>query len=169
MFFQFLEQISDIGMGVSAEEVRSSEELNGWLEVRERSTQDPSQVPLWTKYFCAIQGHFCMMYESEKHTLPAEIISLEYTAISANKEFLHAFDMVTPLTAIELRAMDDVDLERWTDAIFALQSSDGFANLLPGGMVSCSIKQRLAIYPSTHDTLEGKPDGAAVGDELLPR
>lgn len=135
-FWSLMDLTQEWGLGVSAAEVRGCEQLNGELELRITNTFDEANNGQdWEMRFCAISKNVMMIYPSEIDTIPIDIICLEFATITANRESLHAFNISTPVMSMELRAPNDRAVDKWTDAIFAIQSSSSFNALVPRSMV----------------------------------
>lgn len=145
-FFQYADSLGAGMLTATAAETRADETLNGWLEVRARTTasgdyQD-GESATWTRKFCALTDGLFTIFDTDQSTLPEDLICLQFATISANGETSHAFNITTPVQSIELRAIDDHGVEKWTEAIFALHCSDTFNQLVPVAIVCC--------YPAAH-------------------
>jgi hypothetical protein len=132
-----VDSMHDAGLEMPVREVRRSEDLNGKLQLRlpEPGTDEGDDSSLtFQERFCALTKNIFMIFANERSVTPDEIICLEFATVTANRSWSHAFNIATPMLNLELRASDDTTLERWTDAIFALQCSDTFNGLVPQGM-----------------------------------
>lgn len=133
-----------------AKELRKEEQLNGWLEVQASDgvdRDDDGQPMHATKLFCVLRENMFQMFKSDMECIPEDIVCLQFATITANRESSHAFNISTPMALLEIRADNDAILEKWTDAIFALQSTEDFNKLVPNGMVRLRGRARLQTIP----------------------
>jgi hypothetical protein len=130
-------------------DIRKDEFINGQLQLRVNSrVNSPTggqrqEQDTWQDQFCAISSNLFLIYADEYTPTPEELICLQFATITANSDWLHAFTIKTPIRTIELRATDDAELDKWCDAIFALQSTESFARLVPQGMRKQHLLSRL--------------------------
>lgn len=145
-FAIFVDVMSEVMGGFGANSLRAEEDLNGSLQLRlGESESDAKKEPdsLFRQCFCALSKNLFLVYSDDRSMMPLEIICLQYATVTANRDWSHAFNIDTPIVKITIRAPDDFTLERWTNAIFALQCSDGFEKLVPQGMRQQHLFARL--------------------------
>lgn len=142
-FYQFISVLSDYNECMMVNP-RAGETLSGWLQLRVTNpldfSVDESSLAgngLWQECFCALTEDLFVVYPkaSTHHTVPDEIVALPFATVTANGTSSHAFSITTPVRGLELRAPDDATVEKWTDAIFAIQCTDSFSAAMPQGMV----------------------------------
>jgi len=129
-----------------ADLIRKDEQMNGWLQVRtmEESADTPNAHDgVWRDVFCALSSNLFLVYSGTQQPLAEELVCLQFATVSANSQCSHAFNIITPIRTLEMRADDDATLQKWTDAIFALQSSDAFSALVPQGLQKEHLINRL--------------------------
>jgi len=146
-FMQMMDFGHRLGL-LDAELIRRDEQVNGWLQFRTEDDGSDSDSfdakdGVWTDVFCALSSNLFLVYEGTQHPLAEEIVCLQLATVSASLQWSCAFNIITPIRTLEIRAPDDATLEKWTDAIFALQSTDAFSALVPQGLQKEHLVNRL--------------------------
>ena len=118
---------------VSMKNVRQDEQLGGWLNVRTADVGD-SPTADWARRFCGLVGTTLLWYEDDQSPLPEGVVCLQFATLGAQSQHRFAFTLSTPLREMELQAVDQRDMDRWADAILAVQATESFAKLVPQGM-----------------------------------
>ena len=73
-------------MATAASDVRKQEQLGGYLhlhEIQDACDNGAKHAPVpWKKVYCALQNNLFVIYESESHVVPLEIVCLQFATIS---------------------------------------------------------------------------------------